>query len=122
MIQFLLTQIGKLKNAVNSISGKVGSLTFVEASKTVTIPDGTSEIQTVDVDISALVPTGLKVVGISEPRLGNYMIPFIDTSDRTKITWIENVSTQNNTIKIRNSTGSWNDYSLNMILICKPVT
>ena len=75
-------------------------------SKTVSIPSGISEQQTLTVDFSEDVPIGCNLIGV---RLGSYILPYIQNG--TAKTWVD---TYNNgrVLTIRSSSAAWNNYTL----------
>ena len=97
----------------DSYIGKLGNLTMVKVSKTVSLPDGTGTAQEVEVDLSSFIPSGKAIHAVSHVYLGVYSIPYVAGGGVVKTY----MNTKTNTsIKFMNSTTAWTNYTLSCVL------
>ena len=75
----------------------------------VNLPEGSFT----QVDISSYIPSCKTIKAISNPKLGNYVLPYYD-GDGT-YTQIIDINAQG-IVKIRNLSGTWTNYVLRMII------
>lgn len=98
---------------IATLSGKLGNLTMVKVSKSVSIPDGTQTQQNVNVDLSSYIPTGKALHAISNISLSDYCLPYV-VNGSVK-TWIGS-KPGNTQITISNTSSAWNNYVFSCVL------
>lgn len=100
---------------LNALNSNIASLKLIKISKTITIPDGTQTEQAVDVNISDSIPSGKTIHSITNARLSQYVLPYSNTNG-TQRTWIEQINTSTNVIRIKSTSSAWTNYDLILIV------
>lgn len=81
---------------------------------TITIPEGSSGVQTATINIANAVPEGYFVANVFI-KIGSYILPYF-LSDGTGCLWVSNI--ENNIVTISNRGSVLRNYNYHVILIC----
>ena len=108
--------INEVKDGVDTNSGAIANMKLVYfTALNLTIPDGRTNLQTIDVDFSSVVPSGKTLVGNTVVKLGNYNLPY-RSADGAMNTWVDSVSDVTKKIRIHSNATEWTNYTLRVIL------
>ena len=80
--------------------------------KTVTIPNGASQMQQVQIDFSDLLPSGVEAILLSA-TIGDYALPYCDDTGAVK-TWIYQWGRYSHILTVKNLTTVWNNIYTNL--------
>lgn len=113
------SDVTDLSETVASNTDAIANMKLVHfTALNLTIPDGRTTLQTVDIDFSSVVPSGKTLVGNTVVKLGNYNLPYRST-DGVLNTWVDSVSNVTKKIRIHSNATEWTNYTLSVILFFK---
>ena len=102
-----------IKSYLNS---NLGNVKVVYFAKVITLPDGQTTAQTVNVSVAEAVPNGYTLNGVLLLALGGFILPYISNSNGNVGTYVFGVDIYNKTISIVNRVTAWNNYAAKFIL------
>lgn len=100
-----------IKSYLNS---NLGNVKVVYFAKVITLPDGQTTQQTVNVSVAEAVPNGYTLNGVLLMALSGYTLPYISNGNIG--TYVFGVDISNKTISIVNKVTAWNNYVARFIL------
>lgn len=96
------------------LNSNLGNVKVVYFAKVITLPDGQTTQQTVNVSVAEAVPNGYTLNGVLLTALSGYFLPYISNGNIE--TYVFGVNTSNKIISIVNKTTAWNNYVARFIL------
>lgn len=100
-----------IKSYLNSNFGTVKVVYF---AKVITLPDGQTTQQIVNVSVAEAVPNGYTLKGVLLLAVGSYPLPYISNGNIG--TYVFGINISNKTISIVNKVSAWNNYEARFIL------
>ena len=98
----------------SSLNSNLGNVKVVYFSKVITLPDGQTTAQTVNVSVAEAVPNGYTLNGVLLLALSGYTLPYISNGNIG--TYVFGVDIYNKTISIVNRVTAWDNYVARFIL------
>lgn len=103
-------------DVVSYLNSNLGNVKVVYFAKVITLPNGQTTEQTVNVSLAEAVPDGYTLNGVLLLALGGFTLPYISNSNGNIGTYVFGVDIYNKTISIVNRTTAWNNYAARFIL------
>ena len=104
---------GTLTGAISALNSSLSGIGVAFKTGTITIPDGTSAVQRVTIDVSDVLPSGKSLYG-AMVTLANYELPYVSAANYQVATWISYIGSH--AVSIDNKTSAWSNYRYYMVV------
>lgn len=101
-------------DVISYLNSNLSNVKIVYFEKVITLPDGKTTEQIVNVSVAEAVPNGYTLNGVLLLALGGFILPYISSGNA--VTYVFGVDIYNKTISIVNKSSAWNNYTAKFIL------